>query len=748
MRKLVWIAVGFAAACALSAYFLSGFWLLLLGAVCICAATPIFFLRSKAAKTVALVLLGCAVSFSWFWFYDTVYLDTVRKYEDRYISAEVEIIDYSYENDIGIGADGIIRLDGKPYLIRIYITEDISLKPGDTVTGTILLRLTTGDGRQEPTYHRGSGIFLLGYVKSYDEILCVKVPAIYYVRVLRENILDLIDQIFPADTYGFARALLLGDSYQLTYEQDTDFQTSGIRHVIAVSGLHVSILLSLVYLVSGRHRYMTALIGIPVLVIFAALAGFTPSVIRACIMQTLVILALLLNREYDPPTALAAAVVLILLVSPMSVTSISFQLSVGCMVGIFLFSTRIQKYLLGGKRQRWAEGKSVRARLVRWAVSGVSVTFASMVTTTPLCAWHFGTVSLVSVITNLLTLWVVPFVFYGIMLSCAFGALWLPAGKVIAWAVAWLIRYILLTAKLMGAIPNGAVYTCSVYILLWLVLCYVLLAVFWLAKRKHPVVLAVCMVVGLVTALVASWLEPRLDDYRFAVFDVGQGQCVLFQCDGKNYLVDCGGENDSAIADRVSQQLLSQGITKLDGAVVTHYDRDHAGAMEKVLSRVGTKALYLPDIVDTGSLRETLTAAFPEETILVGEDMTLDEGAFSVKLFATTNDTLDNESSMCILFQRENCDILITGDRGEAGEAELLTHGPLPELELLVVGHHGSATSTGAQLLSATRPKQAVISVGRYNSYNHPSPSVCESLERFCGRIWRTDLHGTILFRG
>ena len=356
-------------------------------------------------------------------------------------------------------------------------------------------------------------------------------------------------------------------------------------------------------------------------------------------------------------------------------------------------------------------------------------------------------VSLVGVIANLLTLWVISFVFYGIMLTCVFGALWLPAGKVIAWLVSWPIRYILLVAKLMGSIPVAAVYTCSVYILLWLVLCYILLAIFLLAKRKHPVVLSACMLLSLTAALLASWLEPRLDDYRFTVFDVGQGQCILFQCEGKSYLVDCGGENDTAIADRISQHLLSQGIFELDGAIVTHYDRDHIGAMEKLLSRVGTKVLYLPDIADTGTIRQSLESAFPQQIHMVNKDMTLEENAFTVKLFATTRDTGDNESCMCILFQRENCDILITGDRGETGEWELLTHGPLPELELLVVGHHGSATSSGPDLLTATKPKQAVISTGIDNVYGHPNQMVMDRLKRYCGRIWRTDLHGTIMFR-
>jgi competence protein ComEC len=147
-----------------------------------------------------------------------------------------------------------------------------------------------------------------------------------------------VESAFPADTAAFAKALLLGDSSGLNYELDTAFKLSGIRHIIAVSGLHVSILFSLMYILAGKRKVLTALLGIPVLFLFAAVAGFSPSIVRACVMQVLMIVAMLLDKEYDPPTALSFAVLLMLAVNPSAVTSVSLQLSVGCMMGIFMFS--------------------------------------------------------------------------------------------------------------------------------------------------------------------------------------------------------------------------------------------------------------------------------------------------------------------------------------------------------------------------------------------------------------------------
>ena len=103
---------------------------------------------------------------------------------------------------------------------------------------------------------------------------------------------------------------------------------------------------------------------------------------------------------------------------------------------------------------------------------------------------------------------------------------------------------------------------------------------------------------------------------------------------------------------------------------------------------------------------------------------------------------------MCILFQPGNCDILITGDRNIAAERALLKSYNIPELDVLIVGHHGSKSSTGFELLSKAKPKVAIISVGQDNPYGNPSEEVLERLELFGCEIWRTDLHGTIVYKG
>lgn len=747
MRKLMWFTMGFTAACAVGAYLISGFWLVLLASFCFPAAVLLFILKPKWGKVTAVILSGLCAGLLWFWGYDSLYLQSARQYDGETVSAVVTVSDYSYDTDYGVAADGTIELEAKAFRVRVYLSGIQQLSPGDEVQGDFRLRMTTQDAEKGSTYHQGEGIFLLAHAGDESVVnYADQVPSKYLAAMLRQQITGILDAAFPEDTLAFARALLLGDSTLLTYEEDTAFKLSGIRHVIAVSGLHMSILFSLVYFISGKKRVITTILGIPILLLFAAVAGFTPSIVRACIMQILMILALLFKKEYDPPTALSFAVMVMLLVNPLTITSVSFQLSVGCLVGIFLFYHRINGFLLRHMGQ--PKGMSVRARLIRWLAGSVSVSLSAMVATTPLSAFYFGTISLVGVLTNLLTLFVVSFIFYGIMLVCVLGAAWLPAARIAAAVVSWPVRYVLFMAKILSDFPLSAVYTCSSYIVIWLVLCYVLFAVFLGSKRKRPVMLLSCALAGLILAVAASWIEPRLDHYRVTVLDVGQGQSILLQCDGKNYLVDCGGDDDESAADTAAQMLLSQGITSLDGLILTHYDTDHAGGVEPLLTRIEADTLYLPDIPDDTGTKDTFEAQYTDRISWIRTNTVLEGDSMTLSLFAADNAESENESSLCILFQTENCDILITGERNIAGEKALMESVLLPELELLVVGHHGSRSSTGLELLSATTPLAAVISVGENNSYGHPADEVLRRLQLFGCSIWRTDLDGTVIFRG
>lgn len=745
MRKLMWFTIGGVSACFLSVYLLP---LDMLGtciAVCSVGFTAILVLSFfyERVKPLVATLLGATVLFGWNYGFDAYYLQNVRALDGKTVELTVTLTDYSKPTQYGIVIEGMTQIDGKTYRIWAYDNDPtLSLKPGDSLIGTFQIKDTTAKKGVSPQ-HKGNGIFLIGYPRGeiYHRI-APEIPWYGYPAYLAASIKGLLHSTFPADTVGFAQALLLGDTSLIDYETDTAFKLSGIRHIIAVSGLHVSILFALISQLTGRKRWLSVLLGLPVLLLFAAVAGFTPSITRACIMHSLMILATLLEKEYDPPTALSFAVLLMLFANPYCVSSVGLQLSAGCMCGIFLFSGKIQEWFLDSRRLGRFRGKA--KKFAAWFASCVAVTLSATLVTTPLCAFYFGTVSLISPLTNLLTLWVITFIFYGIGLGCILALIWLPLGRVLGWVVSWPIRYVLQMAKLAAAFPLAAVYTASIYIVIFLVFAYILLAVFLAMKRKRPVPLFCCLVLCLCICLGASWVEPLCDDVRMTVLDVGQGQAIVLQSEGKTFLVDCGGDSDTAAADAVAEKLLSMGISRLDGLILTHYDRDHAGGAVYLLSRVRADALYLPDCIDTDGYSEPLKQM--PQAVMVDDHMQISFGAVTIKLITTDYGISNNESGLCVLFQRENCDILITGDRNSYGEKDLLRQIDLPDLEVLIVGHHGSKYSTSAELLEAGKPDIAIISVGE-NSYGHPTNEVLERLTEFGCEVYRTDQQGTITFR-
>ncbi len=742
MRKLVWLTIGFGAACGLCVWVLPRELLMKL-ALCAAATAALAAVpgrRRPPLRPIGMALLGCAMGLAWYSLYYSIYLNTAVAMDAVTQDACIRVTDYSCETAYGIGADGTITLAGKPFQVRAYLDGTQALEPGDVLRGSFRFRVTTPDGAEEATFHSGKGIFLLAY--QTDEITVSKSASAWrdIPAKLREQLKTILDACFSEETAPFAKALLLGDTAQLGYETDTNLKISGIRHVAAVSGLHVSILFALLGAVTFRRRYLMALTGIPVLLLFAAVAGFTPSVTRACIMSGLMLLALLFNREYDCASALSFAVLVMLAVNPLAVTSVSLSLSVGSVAGICLFNPGIRRWLLA--RFGKSDCGKCRAMGTRWLTGSVSVTLSAMVFTTPLCAWYFGTVSLIGVVTNLLCLWVISFVFYGLMAVCLLYFLWPAGAALLAGVVAIPIRCVLFVAGTLANIPLAAVYTRSPYITAWLIFVYVLLALFLVTKNKRPVLLSCCAAIGLCCALLASWAEPVWgSETQLTVLNVGQGQCLLIQNGGRTYMVDCGGDSDSAAADIAAETLLSQGITRLDGLILTHCDRDHAGAVENLLTRVETDLLILPPV--SSGLPECTSGQviYAESNLCLSYDETV------ISIYAPTFPGNSNEKSLCILFDTEKCDILITGDRSGFGERMLLRNAEIPDVDILIAGHHGSKNSTCEELLQAVRPEIVCISVGEGNSYGHPAPELLQRLNAYGCAIYRTDENGDIRIR-
>ena len=751
MRKLMWFTLGFGAACAWGSYLANRFGLVIIIVSVIIAALLMMSKRdNRIFRTVAMLCAGIAVGILWFSAFDAIRLTGPRALNGQTIQTYIRASDYIRTTDYGYAVDGQINLDGKIYDVCAYLDETqelLELVPGDMISGEFRFKVTTDGNMGASTYHQGNGTFLVAYQKGDIQVASGEQTFRDMPAVLRHWIQCMLESAFPDDTAAFAKALFLGDASDLSYEVDTAFKASGIRHIIAVSGLHVSILFSAIYFISGKRRGLTALLGIPALLLFAAVTGFTPSVTRACVMQILMILAMLLDREYDPQTALSFAALIMLVLNPLAITSVSLQLSVGCMAGISLVASRIRGWILSDKCLGEAKGNGVKAKVKRFFAGSVSITLASMVFTAPLSALYFGTISIVGVLTNLLTLWIVAFLFCGILAVCLVGIFWIHGAQGIAWVVSWGIRFVIWTAQLFSKVPVAVVYTKSVYIVLWLIFCYIIFAVFLFLKKRRPAVLASCAVIGLCVALIVSWVEPLKDECRVTVLDVGQGQCVLLQSGGRTYMVDCGGMGAERTADEAAQTLFAQGITKLDGMIITHFDSDHCEGAVNLLSRIDADLVLLPVAEDETGTQEAI-ANVTEGTIYSVSDMvelTYSNAAISV-IPSHLGDS-DNESGLCVLFQSENCAILITGDRNAFGELLLLRSVDVPDLDVLIVGHHGSKYSTGEVLLEQTKPEIAIISVGENNPYGHPAEETLERLKEFGCTVYRTDLHGTVTFR-
>lgn len=748
----MWFTLGLGMACAWGTYFgnRNALWIMV-AALIMTFGMAVLGRRTKLLRKLAFVCSGLTLGIGWFWIFDEVQLSDIREMDGQISTAVICVTDYSRETTYGYAVNGTIEVGRREFDICAYLNsgkEPLYLEPGDQVTGNYLFRVTLAGGAGESGYYQGKGVFLLAYQRGEIAIFSGETKNVKALSaILRCKITELLETVFREDTAPFVKALLLGDSSDLPYEMDTSFKVSGIRHIIAVSGLHVSILFSIVYLLCGKRRGMTALLGIPAVVLFAAVAGFSASITRACIMQVLMMVALLFDREYDPPTALSFSVLVMLLVNPLVITSVSFQLSVGCMIGIFLFAGRIQEWMLSDKCLGEVKGKCIKASIKRWFAGSVSVTLGAMVVTTPLCAWYFGTVSLVGIVTNLLTLWIVTYIFYGIVFVCVVGTFWISAARGAAWIISWGIQYVLMIAGLLSKLPVSAVYTKSIYTVLWLIFCYVLMGVFFCIKKKHPLVFAGCMVFGLCIAMLTSWIEPLLDECRLTVLDVGQGQCILLQSSGRTYLVDCGGNGAENTADDAAQTLLSQGITGLDGMILTHYDSDHSEGAKNLLSRVDADAVFMPAAEDEYGIADGIIAGTHGSVFLVDETMELAYSNVKLTIIPSKMVDSDNESGLCVLFQTESCAILITGDRDSVGEQILLRSLEIPDLDVLIVGHHGSKYSTCEELLQTTMPETAIISVGANNPYGHPTQETLSRLEEYGCEIYRTDLHGTIVYR-
>ena len=369
--------------------------------------------------------------------------------------------------------------------------------------------------------------------------------------------------------------------------------------------------------------------------------------------------------------------------------------------------------------------------------------------TAPVSAYYFGSFAVVSFLSNLLCLWAVGIVFTGALAAVLLSFLWLPLGTVIGLVPRLFIRYILAVCHGLAALPYHGVYFCSPYLKWWMGFVYLLFAAAWLLKPKGRRKFAVAAALSVLTLAVTV----RAGESRFchrlnaAAVDVGQGQSVILRSGTETALVDCGSGNNWRDAGcDTADELLTMGCRRVDRVILTHFDDDHINGVEHLLARMDVKTLTVPET--DGPARDRLlelAERYGMDVETVTEETRLPFGDGELTIFPPVGVSGSNELGLTVLASAGEHDFLITGDMERATEKKLIETYELPELDVLMAGHHGSKGSTSEELLEAVTPETVIISVGS-NSYGHPAEDTLRRLARAGCAIYRTDRHGNVYF--
>ena len=752
IRIAFWFCTGLSAAVFLSVLALELSVLSWLMPAALLAGLLLLWVKDRRARMAALALLGAALGFcvSYARLSATLLPSEQLSGETMEVRCRVVEMPVHYEENDSV----VVRLCGEDtprVRCRISIYTPTALEPGDELCCTIRFSSARIRFGEESDTLTAKGIFLRGTVRGeIEKTGRWKYARLYAPLYWKETLLQLCSELLPEDTAPFHKALLTGDKTELYRDNElyTALSRAGLMHVVAVSGMHVSFLVGFLYLLLPNRRLL-GIVASPFLLLFAALTGFTPSVCRAVFMQLVLLLSPLAGRENDAPTSLALALALLLCINPCSAGSVSLQLSFACTAGILLCADSLLARFTAGLPER-----GVLRKLLYAPASAAATSLASMVFLLPLMALHFGSVSVVSPLTNALCLWLISFLFVGGFVTLGVGALFPQVGVLAGKILSWGDRFVFFAARKLSALPFAALYTENRLYLWWMLLSYGLLAFFllrgWRRKKEisllRPLALSLLCLSFVLGYVRAERQKPGL---TVSVIDVGQGACTLLEQGGAAVMIDCGGTNTLENAgDTAAAYTLSRGRNELSALILTHLHQDHSNGVEKLLSMVKVQKLYLPRHQDAETESAVRAAAerHGTEVVCVDTELLLTADELSLRL-SPPPFYEQEEPSMFVLASYGDFDALITGDAGAFMERRYLQLTDCEKLELLLVGHHGSNTSTDEKLLDTLQPSAAVISVG-YNTYGHPTEAVLERLQSRNIDVYRTDRDGTVRFTG
>ena len=752
MRKLAVACGAFSVGVFLGQYLLPSRWLLPLALALVLPGIGLILLKRIWLLPVVISLCCLAAGLYAFGLHSMLTMDRAHALDGQEVYCRARILTAPSEGDDWSRAEVSLQIDRRTELKGLLYDYEGRLKQvkaGDLVKGRFSLR--AADTRYGERYdsNPARGVYLIVYTRSRLYPSGHRFSLRSLASAWNAKLCGRIRLVFPEDSRAFFQALMLGEKSDL-YKDDVlylSMSRAGLMHMVAVSGMHIAFLVGMLRQLIGNTR-RASLLSILLIWCFVMLTGSTPSAVRAGLMQTVALLAPIFGREEDPPTSLLFALALILLWNPFAAGSVSLQLSFASLAGIELFSDRIRNAVLN------AAPKGLPWRIRNYLSSNLANSIGVLVFTAPLIGLHFGTVSVLSPLTNMFTLWAVPICFGLGYLCCFVSLILIPAGKLLAWLLSWLARYIVWIAKVFSAPGFSCLYLCLKWNWLWLALVYLLFIVFALAIRKSrlrwfiPTTLAVFSLFALLTA--TRLYYGNAPGYMTAV-DVGQGQSLVVFSGEQTVVVDCGNiySLDNA-GDRTGSYLCSRGREEIDLLVLTHLHADHADGVTRLMAFLPVREILIgSDMEDPNGLLPQIRAAARRngtKISILREDQSRKLGLIRLSLFAPGSAGEINERCVTAELSIGAYDLLVTGDINMSAERELLDEHELRSIELLVVGHHGSKYASSPELLQAIGAETAVISCG-YNNFGHPTAETLERLEQYGYTVYRTDQNGTVELR-
>lgn len=572
---------------------------------------------------------------------------------------------------------------------------------------------------------------------------------------LRKTLFNWIKQAFPGETGESILLLLFGQQEVLPAQLRKDFQDLGLVHLLSISGLHISIIVSIVEEALwrlGLRRDQTSLIILMILPLYAGLVGFGVSVFRAVCQKSLKEASKLMKIPITSLDAWSLTMLLALAINPYQIFQLAFQLSYG--LSFLILSLNQGPYF-----------KSSSGLLKDFLLSLIILMFS-----TPILIHHFYEVSLSSLWANLfflpifsklvLPLLLILFALGPIFYQASFWPIligWVnKLGQVMQYGLSFLAEKFSVYLVL-GRLP--LLLTISLFLLL-------LAGVYIIEKKPAKSLLKISLLTSLCFFILFS--KKYSPEGQVQVIDVGQGDAILIKApyQGSVTLIDTGGRLDferedwqirqdpfSISTDILVPSLKSQGIDGLDQVIVSHADTDHMGELEDLAKQIPIKRVIIPEQALEDSYARGVFTRLQKRGLSIqiakkGDRIAVGPTHLHVLSPEPNRHYEDKNQSSLVLYGKIGMKTwLFTGDIDKAIEKEMLEDYPLLRADVLKVSHHGSRTSTDPEFVKGIQAKWGLISAGENNRYNHPHPEVLETLEGAGLEIFRTDQNGSIRYR-